>query len=71
MKRAVEEFEAATAAPDSIHAVAADIFAPCALGGIINDETIPQLNVEIVCGAANNTYKAADRLAERPDARWS
>ena len=54
MKRAVEEFEAATATPDSIHAVAADIFAPCALGGIINDQTIPQLKVEIVCGAANN-----------------
>ena len=28
--------------------------APCALGGIINDETIPQLRVEIIAGAANN-----------------
>jgi leucine dehydrogenase len=34
--------------------VQADIFAPCALGGIINDKTIPQLKVQIVCGAANN-----------------
>ena len=32
----------------------ADIFAPCALGAIINDRTIPQLKVEIVAGAANN-----------------
>jgi leucine dehydrogenase len=34
--------------------VDADIFAPCALGGVINDETIPQLKVEIVVGSANN-----------------
>ena len=32
----------------------ADVFAPCALGGVINDETIPQLKVQIVAGAANN-----------------
>jgi leucine dehydrogenase len=32
----------------------ADIFAPCALGAILNDDTIARLNVEIVCGAANN-----------------
>ncbi|HYW31204.1 MAG TPA: Glu/Leu/Phe/Val dehydrogenase dimerization domain-containing protein [Gemmatimonas sp.] len=37
-----------------IYGVQADIFAPCALGGIINDDTIPQLKVEIVSGAANN-----------------
>jgi len=30
------------------------VFAPCALGGIINDQTIPQLKAEIVCGGANN-----------------
>src|SRR5712692_1659471 len=42
MKRAVEELGAETATPDSIHTVSAEIFAPCALGGIINDETVPQ-----------------------------
>ncbi|HHW17941.1 MAG TPA: Glu/Leu/Phe/Val dehydrogenase [Firmicutes bacterium] len=31
-----------------------DIFAPCALGGVINDETIPRLKAKVVCGAANN-----------------
>jgi leucine dehydrogenase len=40
--------------PDDIFSVSADIFAPCALGGIINDQTIPQLRVRIVAGAANN-----------------
>lgn len=31
-----------------------DVFAPCALGGIINDDTIPQIKAKIVCGSANN-----------------
>ncbi|MGI8618348.1 MAG: Leu/Phe/Val dehydrogenase [Gemmatimonadaceae bacterium] len=41
-------------APDEIYSVQAQIFAPCALGGIINDDTIPKLKVEIVAGGANN-----------------
>ncbi|WAL67008.1 NAD(P)-binding domain-containing protein [Amycolatopsis cynarae] len=31
-----------------------DVFAPCALGGVLNDATVPALRAEIVCGAANN-----------------
>jgi glutamate dehydrogenase/leucine dehydrogenase len=31
-----------------------DVFAPCALGGVLNPETVPLLNAPIVCGAANN-----------------
>ena len=54
VKRAVSEFSARAVLPDEIYAVQADIFAPCALGAIINDKTIPQLRVEIVAGAANN-----------------
>jgi leucine dehydrogenase len=50
----VTEFGARAVGPDEIYGVQADIFAPCALGGIINDKTIPQLKVRIVCGAANN-----------------
>jgi leucine dehydrogenase len=34
--------------------VHADIFAPCALGGILNQRTIPQLKTRLVCGGANN-----------------
>lgn len=52
--RVVKEFGATAVAPEEIYASAADIFAPCALGGIINDETIPLLKVEIVVGGANN-----------------
>lgn len=44
-----------TAVPSAeIYRQDADIFAPYALGGIINDETIPQLRCKIVAGSANN-----------------
>lgn len=52
--RVVEAFGAETVRPTEIFSVSADIFAPCALGGVIDDETIPQLQVQIVAGAANN-----------------
>jgi leucine dehydrogenase len=54
VKRVVNELAARAVASDEIYGVEADIFAPCALGAIINDKTIPQLKVEIVAGAANN-----------------
>ncbi|HET9683170.1 MAG TPA: Glu/Leu/Phe/Val dehydrogenase [Gemmatimonadaceae bacterium] len=54
VKQVVSEFGARAVGPDEIYGVQADIFAPCALGGIINDKTIPLLKVEIVSGAANN-----------------
>jgi leucine dehydrogenase len=52
--RAVETLGAEAVAIDEIFSVASDVFAPCALGGILNDETISQLKVSIVAGAANN-----------------
>ncbi len=52
--RLVKEFGAVSIAPDEIYGADADVFAPCALGGIINDETIPQFNTEIIAGGANN-----------------
>ena len=39
---------------EEIYSVDCDIFAPCALGAIINDETIPKLKCTIVAGSANN-----------------
>ena len=55
-------------APDAIYDIAADIFAPCALGGILNDTTIPRLRVSIIAGAANNQLleqRHGQILAER------
>jgi leucine dehydrogenase len=66
--RPVEEFGAASVSPDSIYAADADVLAPCALGGIINDQTICELKVEIVCGGANNQLlepKHGDALEDR------
>ena len=40
--------------PDAIYACDVDIFAPYALGGVINDDTLDQLTVRVVAGAANN-----------------
>jgi leucine dehydrogenase len=54
VKRVVNEFGARAVGAEEIYSVQADIFAPCALGAIINDKTIPQLKVEVVAGAANN-----------------
>ncbi|HEX6316986.1 MAG TPA: Glu/Leu/Phe/Val dehydrogenase dimerization domain-containing protein, partial [Gemmatimonadaceae bacterium] len=54
VERATSEFGARAVDPAAIYSQKGDIFAPCALGGIINDETIPQLQVEIVAGGANN-----------------
>src|SRR6185369_17592376 len=54
LSRVVDEFGAEAVAPSEIFGVKADVFAPCALGGVLNDETIPQLKVQIVAGSANN-----------------
>ena len=43
--------------PNSFYSAQMDIYAPCALGATINDETIGQLKCEIVSGAANNQLK--------------
>src|SRR6059036_3350185 len=52
VKAVVQDFRARPVGSDEIYGVEAHIFAPCALGGIINDETIPQLKVDIVAGGA-------------------
>jgi len=52
--RVVKEFGANAVAPDEIYGVDADIFAPCALGAIINDDTLKVFKVDIIVGGANN-----------------
>jgi len=54
VKRAVEEFGATPVAPDAIYDQPGDIYAPCALGATINDDTLPRLKVQLIAGAANN-----------------
>ncbi len=54
IQRCIEEFGAEAVAPAQIYSVACDVFAPCALGAILNDQTLPQLQCPIIAGAANN-----------------
>ncbi len=66
--KVVEDFGVKVVEPGKIYSVDCDIFAPCALGAVINDDTIPQLNCDIVAGAANNVLEEerhGDELEEK------
>ena len=68
VERVVKDFEAKGVGPDEIYGVPANVFAPCALGGIINDQTLAQLKVDIVAGGANNQLaeeRHGDMLEEK------
>jgi leucine dehydrogenase len=52
--QAVDEYGAEAVAPDDIYDVQADVYSPCALGGTVNEQTLPRLKAKIICGAANN-----------------
>lgn len=56
-KEVAKEFGAEVVGPDRIFSVECDILSPCALGAIINDETIPLLKCKLVAGCANNQLK--------------
>jgi len=58
--RVVEELHATAVDINEIYAQDVDVYAPCALGATLNDETIPRLKATIVAGAANNQL-AEDR----------
>ena len=57
--RAVSEYGAEAVRPEEIHEVPADVFAPCALEGAINEDTLPRLKAKIICGTANNQLSSA------------
>lgn len=57
VSRAVEAYGATAVDPDEIIKADCDIYAPCALGATINDESLPLLRAKVVAGAANNQLK--------------
>ena len=65
--KVVEDFGAEVVEPEEIYGVDCDIFAPSALGAVINDDTIPQLKCDIVCGAANNVLKDEEKHGSKLD----
>lgn len=57
-----------TVAPSGVYGTPCDVFAPCAIGGVLNSETVPRLACSAVCGSANNQLdrpEDADLLHER------
>ncbi|MEE9272843.1 MAG: Glu/Leu/Phe/Val dehydrogenase dimerization domain-containing protein [Robiginitomaculum sp.] len=54
LKKAREQFGAKVVDLDAIYDADVDIFSPCALGAILNQETLPRINAKIIAGAANN-----------------
>lgn len=63
-ERCSHEFDAQIVAPAEILKVECDVFSPCALGGIINTNSIPNLKTKIIAGSANNqiTDKGSEAL---------
>jgi leucine dehydrogenase len=67
-QEAAKELGARVAAPKEIFSVDCDVLAPCALGGVLDAETIARAQARIICGCANNqlaTPEAGDELARR------
>lgn len=54
IRKVMETIKAHIVKPEEVYNIDADIFSPCALGGVVNDETIEQFKFEIIAGAANN-----------------
>ncbi len=66
--RVVDEFSATAVDHEAIYGVDADIFAPCAMGAGVNDDTIDEFKVDIIAGGANNQL-AHDRNGDALDER--
>ena len=68
LQRITEALEVSVVAPDEIFDVESDVFSPCAMGGIFNDDTIARLKAKVISGAANNQLdqdRHASELAQR------
>ena len=62
--RAAAEFGAVVVASDVIHSQSVDVFAPCALGGVLNAASIPTIQARVIAGAANNQLANADSAVQ-------
>ena len=64
VQEAVSKFNVKPVSTDEILKLNVDIFSPCALGAVLNDETIPELNCKVVAGGANNVLENAKKHGE-------
>lgn len=66
--KAVSEYGAEAVGLDDIYDVDADVYSPCALGGTVNEQTLPRLKCKVICGAANNQL-ANDAMGDEVEKR--
>lgn len=67
-ERCRQQFGAEVVAPDDIYGASCDVLSPCALGGVLNLTTIPQIKAAIIAGSANNQLadsECGNLLAQR------
>ncbi len=68
-QRALDEFGATRVGLDEIYDLDVDVFSPCAMGDVLDDDTIPRLKAKVIAGGANNQLRDETRhaaaLAER------
>jgi leucine dehydrogenase len=67
-ERAVRELDAEVVSVDEVHRTAVDVYAPCALGGAVNNQTVEEIVAPVVAGAANNQLVSptnGERLQQR------
>lgn len=69
LNKVKENIDVETVKPEDIYELDVDIFAPCALGGILNDVTIPKLKCKLVAGSANNQLKEVKKHSQMLKAR--
>lgn len=60
-KALAERIGATLVKPNEIYGLDVDIFAPCALGGVVNDDTLDLFKCDIIAGGANNILDEEDR----------
>ncbi len=63
-RRRAAEMGVDVVGPDEIYDVECDVFSPCALGGVLNGDTIPRLRCAVVAGGANNQLLSDEHGAE-------
>lgn len=68
VRRAVDELGAEAVSLDDIYDVEADVYTPAALGGTVNEHTLPRFKFKIICGVANNQLES-DEIGDEVERR--
>lgn len=64
VERFADEHDLLVVDPDAVYSEPCDVFAPCAIGGVLNADTVPELACDIVAGGANNVLEAREHAEE-------